>query len=191
MTRLDPSSARHRDRFVGALIVLVGVGVLVLAVVALARAGDQPGSDVSGPAVTLPAGSSSSASDSASPSGSPTPSTSSSTATGSASSSATTSSAGVVGSQPLVVLNNTRVTDLASTVAATFTQGGWTVTDTGNLDADILSTCAYYDPDVPGAQAAAEALMAQFPKILRVKEKFGALPDGPVVVVIAADYTSN
>ena len=41
------------------------------------------------------------------------------------------------------------------------------------------------------AQAAAEALMQQFPAIKRTKEKFGALPAGPVVVVLTADYTAQ
>jgi hypothetical protein len=92
---------------------------------------------------------------------------------------------------PLVVLNNTTVPSLASQAAATFEAGGWTVTSVGNLRNDILSTCAYYDPDVVGAQAAATALKAQFPAIKRVQPKFAELPAGPIVVVLTADYTSG
>ena len=71
-------------------------------------------------------------------------------------------------SVPLVVLNNTSKTGLAETAAGRFKAGGWTVTNTGNLVNNIISTCAYYDPSVPNAQAAATALQAQFPAIKRV-----------------------
>ena len=92
---------------------------------------------------------------------------------------------------PLVVLNNTTIQGLAEQARATFQAGGWTVTATGNLTNDILSTCAYYDPAVSGAQAAATALQAQFPAIKRVQPKFPELPAGPIVVVLTPDYTSG
>jgi hypothetical protein len=88
-----------------------------------------------------------------------------------------------------VVLNNTSKTGLADTASARFTAGGWTVTSTGNLANDILSTCAYYDPNTANAQAAATALMAQFPAIKRVVAKFSGLPAGPIVVVLTNDYS--
>ncbi|WP_460605052.1 LytR C-terminal domain-containing protein [Jatrophihabitans fulvus] len=89
---------------------------------------------------------------------------------------------------PLVVLNNTQQTGLASQAAQQFRGGGWTVTDTGNLVNDILSTCAYYDPSVDGSKAAAERLQQQFPAIQRVAERFPELPAGPIVVVLTSDY---
>ena len=82
-----------------------------------------------------------------------------------------------------------RADRLADTAAARFKAGGWTVSSTGNLNNSILSTCAYYDPTSPGAQQAAEQLQQQFPAIKRVKEKFPELPAGPVVIVLAADYS--
>lgn len=90
---------------------------------------------------------------------------------------------------PLVVLNNTTVTGLAEQVAQRFSHGGWTVTSFGNYQNDILSTCAYYDPSVPGARQAAEALQQQYPTIKRVLPKFAELPAGPIVVVITPDYS--
>ena len=90
---------------------------------------------------------------------------------------------------PLIVLNSTTKPDLAKTAASRFQAGGWTVTSTANLINNIVSTCAYYDPAIPGAQAAATALQAQFPAIKRVKPKFSPLPAGPIVVVLAADYS--
>jgi hypothetical protein len=103
----------------------------------------------------------------------------------------TSSAAGASGKLPLVILNNTIVTGLAQQARATFVAGGWQVTSVGNLRDDILSTCAYYDPGVAGAQAAAEALMQQFPAIKRTVAKFAGLPAGPIVVVLTPDYSSG
>jgi hypothetical protein len=101
----------------------------------------------------------------------------------------TTSSTPAAGKLPLVVLNNTDVNGLATQAKATFEAGGWTVTSTGDLTNNILSTCAYYDPAAPTAQAAAEALRAQFPAIKRVAPRFAELPAGPIVVVLTPDYS--
>jgi hypothetical protein len=89
----------------------------------------------------------------------------------------------------LIVLNSTSKSGLAETAAARFKAGGWTVSSTGNLVNNIISTCAYYDPNVPNAQAAATALQVQFPAIKRVVAKFDGLPAGPVVVVLTSDYS--
>ncbi len=91
---------------------------------------------------------------------------------------------------PLIVLNNTTIPGLAKAAAQRFAAGGWTVTDTANLRDTIISTCAYYDPAVPDAKAAAQALRAQYPTIKRVKAKFAQLPRGPVVVVLTPDYSA-
>lgn len=196
MTRLDPAPARRREQIIGAVVVVVGVAVLVLSIVALVAAGSGPGSDVAGPAVTLPGGSgtasptgaATSPSSTGSPAGSGTPTTSTSS---SATTSPPNSPTSAIGSQPLVVLNNTSESGLAQTAAATFTEGGWTVTDTANWSQSTISTCAYYDASVAGAEAAAQALMQQFPAIKRAVAKYGALPAGPVVVVLTNDYTAQ
>lgn len=95
-------------------------------------------------------------------------------------------------SVPLVVLNNTTVTGLASQAADRFRAGGWTVTHFDNYQNDIISTCAYYDPSVPNAQAAAEALQAQFPTIKRIAPQFAELSTyrSPIVVILTPDYSS-
>lgn len=108
-------------------------------------------------------------------------------------SSATTSgpvTAAQLRSVPLIVLNNTTIKGLAGTAATRFREGGWTVSHIDNLQNTILSTCAYYDPSVPNAKAAAQALQRQFPAIRRVEPKFPQLPSGPVVVVLTPDYTT-
>jgi LytR cell envelope-related transcriptional attenuator len=92
-------------------------------------------------------------------------------------------------SVPLVVLNNTTISGLAERAAQRFEDAGWTVTRFGNYQNDILSTCAYYDPSVPGAERAANALQREFPAIKRVKERFPELPSGEVVVVLTPDYS--
>jgi hypothetical protein len=92
---------------------------------------------------------------------------------------------------PLVVLNNSTISGLAERAQTTFQAGGWTVTSIGNLDNEIISTCAYYDPATAGAQASAAALRAQFPAIKRVEPKFDGLPAGPIVVVLTSDYASG
>ena len=48
-----------------------------------------------------------------------------------------------------------------------------------NYQNDIVSTCAYYDPNVAGAKAAAQALQQQFPTIKRVVPKFAAAAGRP------------
>jgi hypothetical protein len=102
---------------------------------------------------------------------------------------ATHSSSAAAVKMPLVVLNNTRVPGLAALARSRFEAGGWTVTSTGNLVNNIVSTCAYYDPGLADAQAAAQALRAQFPAIKRVVVKFDGLPAGPIVVVLTSDYS--
>jgi len=92
---------------------------------------------------------------------------------------------------PLIVLDNTGRPDLARGASELFEHAGWAVTETGAFDGEILSTAAYYDPQATGAQAAAEALQAQFPAIQRVRPKFDGLPPGPVVVVLTYDYSQG
>jgi LytR cell envelope-related transcriptional attenuator len=96
-----------------------------------------------------------------------------------------------VKSEPLIVLNNTTTQGLASRAAERFEAGGWTVSHFDNYQNDIASTCAYYDPSDPSAEAAAQALQEQFPAIKRIKPKFAELPAGPVVVVLTPDYTDD
>ncbi len=90
---------------------------------------------------------------------------------------------------PLVVLNNTSTGGLAETAKHRFEAAGWTVTSTGNIQNDILSTCAYYDPNDPANQQAALELQQRFPAVKRVKERFPELPAGPIVVVLTSDYS--
>lgn len=172
---------RRRERLAGTLLTALGVVVLVVAVVAIRHphtSSTRAGSITASPTHH------------ASP---PVTHTASTHPASSAASHASTSStsASAAGKLPLVVLNNTTVSGLAKQAAQTFEAGGWTVTTYGNYTNDIVSTCAYYDPAYPGAQAAAEALRAQFPAIKRDLPKFAGLPAGPIVVVLTPDYLSH
>ena len=182
---------RRRDQVAGSALALLGVAVLVVAVIALrhpktAAAGALPPSTSAGAPTTAPVTTpraTTSSSGSAAGQAVPTPAS-----TASPAASITASGAARV---PLVVLNNTTIRGLAQQASARFAAGGWTVTSYGNYRNDILSTCAYYDPSVSGAQASAQALQAQFPTIKRVLAKFAQLPAGPIVVVLTTDYSPN
>ena len=173
---------RRRERVIGVLIAVLGVAVLVVAFVALRNprhAATAAGTDTraSSPAVSR----------SSAPS-----SNSSSTSSAPPSGSGSTSSAPGVGSKPLIVLNQTTTPDLAAQAAQRFRSGGWTVDSTQEgYQNDVITTTAYYDPSIPGALRAANALRRQYATIHRVAERFAELPAGPVVVVLTTDYSST
>jgi cytoskeletal protein RodZ len=184
MAHTAPSSGprRHLEPIFGLLLVLVGAAVAIVAVTAL----HHPNGRLAASASQTQTSSSSPASASSKPKSSAPKSSQAASPTASHSTPSSSPAGG--GRLPLVVLNNSSTTT-ASTAADRFQQAGWTVTDTSTFEGSILSTAAYYDPNVAGAQAAAEALQQQFPAIKRVKEKFDGLPGGPIVVVLTSDYS--
>jgi hypothetical protein len=168
---------RHRrERIIGILIAVLGIAVLIVAVIALRhprQAATAAGSDTRKSTPSAP--------------NSVIPSTSTST-----SPSVSGSNGTVTGSQPLIVLNQTTTPDLAAQAAQRFRSGGWRVTSTEeNYQNDVITTTAYYDPNVSGARQAANALQKQFSTIHRVAARFPQLPPGPVVVVLTTDYSST
>ena len=182
MTSREPSPPNRRrvDRISGSLLAVLGITVAVVALIALRHPNGRQAKPVSlrtstSTVTATPPTSTKTVTKTPSPSKHPT--------TGSGSSTSTSHPI------PLVVLNSTTTNGLADTAKQRFEQGGWTVTSTDTIVNDILSTCAYYDPNTPGAQQAAEQLQQQFPAIKRVKEKFSDLPAGPVVVVLTSDYS--
>ncbi|WP_236077614.1 LytR C-terminal domain-containing protein [Rhodococcus sp. P1Y] len=77
----------------------------------------------------------------------------------------TTSSAPTTSAGPadidLRVLNNSDVSGLAATTAATLTAEGWTIAETGNYaETQVASTTVYYGTD-SGAESAAEEIAQQ------------------------------
>jgi hypothetical protein len=170
----------------GALVVCLGLAVLIVAVVALR----EPKGHVTAQRSASNVGKQSSAAPQSTRPKS-TKGASSSSAQSSPSPNGDSHSSTREKSVPLIVLNNTTIGGLAQRAAQRFESGGWRVTTWGNYQNNILSTCAYYDPSVAGAQAAAEALQQQYPAIKRVKPKFAELPGGPVVVVLTPDYSEG
>lgn len=180
----SPPNRRRFDRVGGGVLAVVGIVVAVVAVIALQHPNGRQAKSVSLRTSTVTA--TATATTTATP-----------TATARKSPSATThppttaTSSPASKNVPLIVLNSSTIGGLAETAKQQFVNGGWTVTYTGNLTNDILSTCAYYDPSDPANQQAALALQQQFPAIKRVKERFADLPPGPIVVVLTSDYSSN
>jgi LytR cell envelope-related transcriptional attenuator len=173
----------RREQVAGGLLAALGIVVLVVAVIALrhpTRDGSSAGSATR--TITIPPRTSPSAQ-------SPSHSTPRSTPSPTRSSTPTR----VIGALPLKVLNATSTPNLATQAADRFRAGGWTVTAVDeNYANNILSTAVYYDPAVSNAKAAGQALQKQFPTIIkRVVPKFSPLVDGPLVVILTADYPSG
>jgi hypothetical protein len=181
--RRGPGNRRPVELALAAAAIVAAIAIGVFAVVALNQPNGRQASKATGDIT---------ASVSSNPTSSAT-ATGSATASGSASDSPSTSSSGSSSSSvmdvPVLVVNNTDTNGLAVTAVARLKAGGWTATNGGNFAGDIISTAAYYDPDVAGAKDAAEALQIQFPAIKRVKEKFDGLPAGPIVLVLTTDYS--
>jgi hypothetical protein len=180
-SRVPPPPNRRRiDRVSGSVLAVLGIAVAVVALVALRHPNGRQAKPVA-LRTTATATATSTVTATKTVPKSPAPHTT----PGSASSASSPSAHPI----PLVVRNSTSSQGLADTARQRFVAGGWTVTSTGNITNDIISTCAYYDPNIPGAQQGAEQLQQQFPAIKRIKEKFPELPDGPIVVVLATDYS--
>jgi hypothetical protein len=174
-------SASRRDRAASLGIVLLGLVVLLVAVAAL----KHPQSSQAAPATPTPHTTTRTVAPS-----SPTVHRSTSAP---APSSTKTSTAALppATATPLVIMNNTTTSGLAASAESRFEAAGWTVTSIGTMSNDIISTAAYYDPAVAGAKRAALALQKAFPVIKRVVPRFPELASGPVVVVLAWDYSGS
>jgi hypothetical protein len=84
---------------------------------------------------------------------------------------------------PLTVLNNSRITGLAATKAATFAKDGWTIAGTGNYSGRVAASTVYFDP---GQEAAAQQLASAY-GIPRTLPRFNSLPGSGLTVVLTKD----
>ncbi|MFJ3036251.1 LytR C-terminal domain-containing protein [Curtobacterium pusillum] len=148
--------------------VLVGIGVLVLALLNGSYSFDG--------STSPSASSSASASATSEPSSSPSSSAPQAPAAGTPADQGTTS---------VVVLNGTTTTGLAAKASATLTSAGWKVTSTGDAGTTgTTATIVYY-------QQAAQASVAQgIAKSLGVTavQQSAAFPNADISVVLGADY---
>jgi hypothetical protein len=161
---------------VGIVLTIVGLGVAVVAIIALQRPEGRQAIRETGPVT-------------ASGSASATPSVRRSSAHPQTTPARVTPPAPALASAiPLIVLNNTARNGAQNTAQQEFEKAGWTVSYVSTLDNQIVSTCVYYNPAIPNALAAAKRLQQQFPAIKRVMPRFAELPPGPLVVVLTSDF---
>jgi hypothetical protein len=86
---------------------------------------------------------------------------------------------------PVVVLNSTRTSGLAASVAATLRSAGWTVPTTDNYRRTSPPTTVYYGST--SQRATAEAVAADVGGSPRVRQS-GEFGTARITVVIGSDY---
>lgn len=87
--------------------------------------------------------------------------------------------------EPLGVLNQTGEAGLEERASERFQDGGWEVAATSEFTGNVPETTVY----VPeGMEEAADALVAQFPEIGRVRPNVEPFNDTRLVIVLADDY---
>lgn len=88
--------------------------------------------------------------------------------------------------EPLTVLNNSLIHNLAADAADTFRAHGWGVRLVGNVKGRFWETTAYY---APGFEDQAKQLQQEFPRITRVLPRYDGLPGGGnLTVVVTKDW---
>jgi hypothetical protein len=87
--------------------------------------------------------------------------------------------------EPLTVLNNSLIHNLADDAAATFREHGWSVRLVGNVKGRFWQTTAYY---APGFEDQAKELQRAFPRITRVLPRYEGLPGGGNLTVVVTKY---
>jgi cytoskeletal protein RodZ len=86
---------------------------------------------------------------------------------------------------PLLVLNSSRITGLATSAKKDFEQAGWTVRGVGNTRYRASVTTVYY---LPGQEAAARQLVRDVPAVQRMLLRPLALPGQGLTVVVTREY---
>jgi hypothetical protein len=86
-----------------------------------------------------------------------------------------------------MVLNNSRISHLASRVAAQLAAKGWPIRRTGNFRGQVAMTTVYF---APGQKAAAQRLARDFSQVRRVRPRFAGLPGVGLTLVVTRDWSS-
>lgn len=86
--------------------------------------------------------------------------------------------------EPVLVINNSRIHDLAQRAASRFSAAGWPVKGIDSVSGRIRQTTVYY---LPGQEEQARAFAAQF-GISRVLPRLPQLPGTGLTVVVTRDY---
>lgn len=177
----------RRRKLYGALAAIAGVVLIGFGVAGLTgNLGGTSAQSSETPAVTAPAGSASASGQSSGPAASDSNSPAAKSAT---SDSASASSSASVVKLPVTVLNAGGAAGLAGRIRDALQTKGWTVAEIGNLSSAPASVSTiYYPANNPDAQAAAEALKSDFPKLTEVKQTPSTLKYAGLVVVVTGDW---
>ncbi|GAB3357943.1 LytR C-terminal domain-containing protein [Modestobacter lapidis] len=93
---------------------------------------------------------------------------------------------------PVTVLNSTRITGLAASIAEQIGAGGWQTLEPATYEAaDVAVTTVFYTEGDAVQQAAAEQLIAQFPDVIGPAPRFfevPGVPDPGLVVVATGNW---
>jgi hypothetical protein len=89
---------------------------------------------------------------------------------------------------PVIVLNQTKTLGLAAKLRDQLRAGGWTVTGIDDFRGNVPATTVYYPP---GLKAAAQALMAQFPTIGRIRPAFPGISTSQLTVILGKDFPTT
>jgi len=94
----------------------------------------------------------------------------------------------VAPTMPLRIYNNSTISGLASTAAADFQRGGWTVSDTTNYPDGIIPTSTVYYRPGTAEQASAQRLADEYG--LRVEPRFEGIQDASpgLIVIVTRDF---
>jgi hypothetical protein len=160
-----------------ALAVIVLVGVLILAFGANGNETQQFGS---GPAGTLTSADT--------PTATPPPGQSTPTRTPTPTPTPTPAPTPLAAKASVIILNQSGVSGLAAQVRDRLQAGGWTVTGIDDFRGNVPATTVYYPP---GLQAAAKALMAQFPEIGRIRPAFSGISATQLTVILSKDFPTS
>lgn len=91
---------------------------------------------------------------------------------------------------PVTVLNNSAVNGLAARVAAVFESNGWPIADLRNYsETQVPATTVFFTAGVADEEAAAQALVAQFPQITGgAQPRFAGLDGTGLTVTVVGDW---
>jgi hypothetical protein len=173
----EPPPVGRRQALLGALLAVAGVVIGIVLLYAFRH--DSGGGQ--GPVVAAPTHTVSRA-----PSATPTTARTTPTPTKAPAAQPTTAAPVAAPIRPVLVLNNSRVHNLAQRSADRFRAGGWPVSGTGNYSGGVISrTTIYY---APGQLGSAQRFAKQF-AIPRVIPRFSGLPGSGLTVVLTRDYS--
>lgn len=161
-----------RRRTFGALSLLLGVVLIVVAVLSmLGKLGSSSPSASSGDGSV------------------PSPVSTSGSAAATTSAAPTTPALDPNAKAPVTVVNASGTAGLAGRVRDVIVKGGWQVADIGNYTGEVGQTSSiYYPADDQNAVAAATNLQKQFPKLTQLTPTPAGFPFTGVVVVLAGDW---